>query len=435
MESSQFTIGNSPEFSGMEPINTQGGTCDAFRVKIYGKLHFLKRLKAEHAGDIRYQEALRKEFETGFRLEHPHLVRYVSLNGDSILMEYVDGETLAQRLATNPAYFSRKNTDKLIRQLLDVVGFLHSHQVLHLDLKPDNIMLTRIGNDVKLVDLGCCLTDTFADTPGRTPAFAAPEQLPSHHRGGAGVGFDTRTDIYAIGRILQLLPHPNIYNNVLARCTAEDPSRRYASADELSCALKAATRHRWLWLLLPLLPIVLVLAMLPWHGKHEVMKQTQPLPATQQQKTTEAPNSLPPAPITKQTAPPRDSVTIDERKEDAISTDKSKEHAEAANTTIESATRLTPEPASVPWNSVERALLHSIDSLAAITIFVKADVPIAYDWYATRRRFDSMADNLILRYRATYPQHATKILSKGAAYFSLLSDSIFNHRKKLQHKP
>ncbi len=51
-------------------MDTQGATCDTFRVKLYGKLHFLKRLKPELAGDIRYQEALRKEFETGYRLEH-----------------------------------------------------------------------------------------------------------------------------------------------------------------------------------------------------------------------------------------------------------------------------------------------------------------------------------------------------------------------------
>ena len=79
MESSQFSNGQS-RYEGMEPLATQGATCNAFRVKLYGKLHFLKRLKPEYAGDIRYQEALRKEFETGYRLEHPNLVRYISLD-------------------------------------------------------------------------------------------------------------------------------------------------------------------------------------------------------------------------------------------------------------------------------------------------------------------------------------------------------------------
>ena len=226
MESSQFSD-NQSRFDAIEQMESQGATCDTFRVKLYGKLHFLKRLKAEYAGDIRYQEALRKEFETGYRLEHPNLVRYLSLDKDGILMEYVDGETLSQRLTKNPDYFKqRKNSDKLIRQLLSALQYLHNHQVLHLDLKPDNILLTHINDDVKLIDLGFCYTDTFADTQGRTNAFAAPEQK-------AGGAVDVRTDLYAFGKILELLPDHSLYNRVIARCTAENPSDRYQSVDEI----------------------------------------------------------------------------------------------------------------------------------------------------------------------------------------------------------
>ena len=111
MDSSQFSD-NQPRFEAIEQMETQGATCDTFRVKLYGKLHFLKRLKPEYAGDIRYQEALRKEFETGYRLEHSNLVRYLSLDKDGILMEYVDGETLSQRLTQNPDYFKQRKMSK-----------------------------------------------------------------------------------------------------------------------------------------------------------------------------------------------------------------------------------------------------------------------------------------------------------------------------------
>lgn len=235
MESSQFSDGQSP-FESIEQIDAHGATCDSFRVKLYGKLHFLKRLKPAFTGDIRYQEALRKEFETGYRLEHPNLVRYISLTDDGILMEYVDGETLSQRIAAHPEYFTKQNTDKFLNQLLDAVACLHSHQVLHLDLKPDNVLLTRINSDVKLIDLGCCYTDTFADTPGRTNAYAAPEQL-------SGGSVDERTDIYAIGKILERLPHHDIYNKVIARCMAADPSKRYQSVEEVKKALRR--KHRY----------------------------------------------------------------------------------------------------------------------------------------------------------------------------------------------
>lgn len=272
MDSSQFSDVQ-PHFEAMQPVDTNGATCDAFRVKLFGKLHFLKRLKAEYANDIRYQEAFRKEFETGYRLEHPHLVRYISFSDDGILMEYVDGETLSHRLAANPDYFnSRKNTDKLLRQLLDAVGYLHSHQVLHLDLKPDNIMLTRIGSDVKLIDLGCCLTDTFADTPGRTPQFAAPEQL-------HGDQVDERTDIYAIGRIMEQLPCHHIYNKVIAHCTAPDKAYRYQSVAALEQAIanqRLSTFHRMMLMLFTLTSIVLTFFLLNYQPA-PVPKALQPV--------------------------------------------------------------------------------------------------------------------------------------------------------------
>ena len=268
MESSQFSDSGS-RFEAVEQLEAQGATCDTYRVKLYGKLHFLKHLKPEVAGDIRYQEALRKEFETGYQLEHPNLVRYISLDDDYILMEYVDGETLSTRLATQPDYFrNRKNTDKFLHQLLDVVGYLHSHQVLHLDLKPDNILLTRIGSDVKLIDLGCCYTDTFPDTTGRTVAFAAPEQL-------TGGVVDVRTDIYAIGRILECLPDHNIYNKVIARCTAPDPTTRYQTISDLQDALSARRPHTF-WPVLMLLVVVLSIGYFIFTRQQQAAEVTGP---------------------------------------------------------------------------------------------------------------------------------------------------------------
>ena len=262
MDTSQFS-NSQPHFEAIEQVDTNGATCDTFRVKLYGKLHFLKRLKPELAGDVRYQEALHKEFETGYRLEHPNLVRYVSSDDNSILMEYVDGETLAQRLDCQPDYFrNRKNTDKFVRQLLDVVSYLHSHQVLHLDLKPDNILLTRIGSDVKLIDLGCCYTDTFPDTTGRTVAFAAPEQL-------TGGVVDVRTDIYAIGRILECLPGHHKYNKVIARCTAPDPAARYQTISDLQEALSARRTHFFWPVLMLLLCCPLAISYLPGSSRQQ----------------------------------------------------------------------------------------------------------------------------------------------------------------------
>lgn len=259
-ESSQFANQQLPD-DGIEQLECQGATSGTYCVKLYGKLHFVKRLKAEYVNDVRYQEAFQKEFETGYRLEHQGLPRYISKTDNGILMEYVDGETLTERMTRNPSYFSQKNTKKFILQLLDVVSYLHAHQVLHLDLKPDNILLTRIDSDVKLIDLGCCYTDTFVDTQGHTKGYAAPEQL---HGGVA----DERTDIYAIGKILEQIPGSQIYNKVIARCTASDPVARYQTVSDLQDAVSVRSTHTF-WPVLIFLVVVISIGYFIFTGRHQ----------------------------------------------------------------------------------------------------------------------------------------------------------------------
>ena len=253
METSEFS-NNQPSFSDAELLPVSGSTCDCYRVKLYGKLHFMKRLKPELMTDPRYVLALQKEFETGYRLDHPHLVRYLSKGDDYLLTEYVDGETLKQFVISHPDYFkSRKNANRFLSQLLEVVGYLHQHQIVHLDLKPDNILITRIGHDVKLTDLGFCYSDVFIDTTGRTDHYAAPEQV-------EGKNIDERTDIYAIGKMLETLPLPSIYNKVKNRCLQEDPLKRYQSAEEMLNQLpNEKLYNRWWLALVPVFAVVLAL--------------------------------------------------------------------------------------------------------------------------------------------------------------------------------
>ena len=235
MDSSSFSD-IQQTYPDAERLSVGGSTCDCYRVKLYGKFHFMKQLKPELRTDPRFVSAMQKEFETGYGLEHPHLVRYMLKGEDYLMTEYVDGENLQAFAASHPDYFrNRKNADRFLCQLLDVVGYLHQNQVIHLDLKPENILITRIGHDVKLTDLGYCYTDTYTDTMGRTDRYAAPEQL----NGSSKV--DVRTDIYAIGKILQTLPCSYIYNKVIARCTYKDPSRRYQTIEELQGDLQSSS--------------------------------------------------------------------------------------------------------------------------------------------------------------------------------------------------
>ncbi len=211
MESSEFLSDGAqtaarPDIEVLDFPVQRGSMCEVCRVRQYGKLLLMKRLLPHHADTPQYQQALRKEFETGYLLEHPNLVRYMGWGEDDkgpfLLQEYVDGKTLGEFLAENRGYFDNQdNEQKFITQILSVLGFLHSHQVVHLDLKPDNILITRIGQEVKLIDLGCCYSDTFADTAGLNRDFAAPEQLHSSERFQPA----PQTDLYALGKVLEWL--------------------------------------------------------------------------------------------------------------------------------------------------------------------------------------------------------------------------------------
>lgn len=254
MENSAFTPTATPDTDAALII--EGSTCICQLVKLYGKLHFRKQLKPEYADDPRYRAALHKEFSVGYALEHPNLVRYISEGDNYLLMEYVDGETLEDFLLSNPDYFkSRSRFRKFISQLLDVVGYLHAHQVIHLDLKPSNILLTRVSHDVKLIDLGYCHTDTFPDTGGMTAHYAAPEQL-------AKGKVDERTDIFAIGRIIGEVV-PGQYNKVVRKCTMPEPEDRYQSVEDLRHALSHRSIIKYIIGVVVVSLLAVILAIVP----------------------------------------------------------------------------------------------------------------------------------------------------------------------------
>ena len=217
-------------------VSNEGATCDTFMTKMHGKRVLIKRLKEKHIYNPRYISALKKEFETGFALDHQALPRYLTISEDAIIMDYIDGITLTQFVKEKPTLFNKKsNITRFLNQLLDCLSYLHSHSIVHLDLKPDNIMMTRIGNDVKVIDLGFCYTDVFCNTIGHNNAFAAPEQLTQE------CDVDIRADIYSVGKILEYILNGNPlrtkYNTVIKNATKKDKTLRFQTAEEFIKAL------------------------------------------------------------------------------------------------------------------------------------------------------------------------------------------------------
>ncbi len=174
-------------------------------------------------------------------LNHPHICTLHDVGPDYLVMELVDGETLAARLMRG-----RLSVDQALRfavQIADALAAAHAKGIVHRDLKPGNIMLTKSG--VKVLDFGLAKSALDAEVTVTgivgTPAYMAPEQR-------EGKQTDARTDIYALGLIVSEMltgtrsktPESSpVLDRVLRRCLEVDPDERWQSARDLKWELEA----------------------------------------------------------------------------------------------------------------------------------------------------------------------------------------------------
>ena len=213
--------------------SSETGHTELYSAKKALKRFAIKALKSELRDDPFYIGMLRKEFEIGFRLEHPSIIRTYSFEevnglGPCIILEWVDGETMATYIENQK--LNEKTWRKAIAELCDALEYLEKHQIVHSDIKPSNVMLTSDGYHVKLVDFG------FADSPeygtlkvnGGTRDYAAPELL-------SGSRITSAADIYATGKILEALPvkKNRKYRNLVSRMTSEHSATRPQSVEKV----------------------------------------------------------------------------------------------------------------------------------------------------------------------------------------------------------
>lgn len=211
-------------------------TAILYRVRKSGKFFIIKTPKENTGQNI---ALLQREYELSIGKSHPNIVNIFTYEpetivGPGIVMEYINGRTLTQFIAENPSHRARK---RVFSQLLQAVDYIHRSGLVHNDIKPDNIMITNSGNDVKLIDLGLADNDAhyLARTLGCTKAYASPELLVRDKN------IDARSDIYSLGKIMKEL-FGNRYSRIVARCLQERKERRYANAEELSKAIERRER-------------------------------------------------------------------------------------------------------------------------------------------------------------------------------------------------
>src|SRR5512144_919226 len=241
----------------------------------------IKVLPAHLSSSPESRQRFEREARTISQLSHPHIcaLHDVGREGETeyLVMEYLEGETLADRLLKGP--LPREQTLRFGMQIADALDKAHRQGIVHRDLKPGNVMLTKTG--VKLLDFGLAKAVAPASQQSSLTAlptqhaltqegtilgtfqYMAPEQL-------EGREADARTDIFALGAVLyematgkkafsgatqaslissilrdepqpisQVQPmSPAALDRVVQKSLAKDPEDRWQSAADLGSELK-----------------------------------------------------------------------------------------------------------------------------------------------------------------------------------------------------
>lgn len=161
---------SSPEvdFSSARRLERSGSTCDAFECVVGRRRVFVKRLKEEFRNNPVYRAAFDKEYDLGVSLSHPSLPQYVGFGGDYIMMNYIEGDTLADLIKRNDHRLrNRKFGSKILRDLTDAISYLHHRNVIHCDVKADNVIVSPYDDRPSvLIDLDKAYTSWLDSTPG-----------------------------------------------------------------------------------------------------------------------------------------------------------------------------------------------------------------------------------------------------------------------------
>lgn len=154
-----------------------------------------------------YKAKFWREAENLSKLQHPNIVKVLEAfaANDTVyyVMEYIDGMNLEKAIAKLGG-MDEKRTVRIMNEVCSAVQFMHDHKMLHLDIKPGNIML-RNNDDAVLIDFGLSKQydskgnpDSSTNVGLGTPGYAPIEQSTYHD----GKGFPVTMDVYALGGTL-----------------------------------------------------------------------------------------------------------------------------------------------------------------------------------------------------------------------------------------
>lgn len=222
----------------------------------------LKVLPPERAANTELRARFLREARTAAALSHPHIVPIYRVGEAGPIvyftMEYVEGETLGERLRSRGP-LAPSAAIRLLREVSQALAYAHGHGIVHRDIKTDNILLERVSGRALVTDFGIAAgAESSAGVVAEgTPHFMSPEQA-------AGLAVDARSDLYSLGVVAHLalsgmLPQPVAGGGggwrsvadaspttprhlVLAvdRALRLDPAERFESAEAFAKAVEAS---------------------------------------------------------------------------------------------------------------------------------------------------------------------------------------------------
>ncbi len=164
----------------------------------------VKELVPEFATDPSFVERFRREAQAAANLSHPNIVGVYDWGAQDgtyfIVMEYVDGPSLSRVLRSDGPFHPRRAAE-IAAEVAAGLGFAHSRGVVHRDVKPGNVLLTRSGQS-KVTDFGIARALSSSDedltqagSVMGTATYFSPEQA-------QGLAVDPRSDLYSLGVVL-----------------------------------------------------------------------------------------------------------------------------------------------------------------------------------------------------------------------------------------
>ena len=180
-----------------------GGFAEVYEGVYQGKSVAVKRMKTSTKNPNATREAFRAE-SRALDLNHPHVIRVLAAEPDMVVMEFIPEASTLQALIEDDLPYRWRT---LAQQIIQAVSYLHAHNVLHLDLKPANILINP-QQQCKIIDFGCSQPRAQPNHSAcqGTIAYRAPElfqgQLPT-----------TKADIYSLAVTLWALKHQQIPYN------------------------------------------------------------------------------------------------------------------------------------------------------------------------------------------------------------------------------